>query len=42
MQAKVTSVSKDATHSFSKLGVASIRLLAGIGAEGDTLSGLAT
>ncbi len=39
MQGRVTAVSRDATHRFSKLAVAGIRLVAGLGVEGDAHHG---
>ena len=39
MNGIVTAVSRSATHTFSKSNLASIRLLAGLGVEGDAHSG---
>jgi hypothetical protein len=38
--ARVQSVHRDAAHSFSKITVAEIRLLVGIGVEGDAHAGV--
>ncbi|GGO14529.1 MOSC domain-containing protein [Microbispora rosea subsp. aerata] len=40
MSSRVTAVSRSATHTFSKTPLESIRLLAGLGVEGDAHSGV--